>query len=259
MYFQETSKQCRLVGETAPLWLAVVLALLGFLGSVATARLLTDELRLRIPWTDEANTAYRLGEAQHPQTTPAKPTLPDEAKDRAETRGFSVGGLSSDEAALHGAASPKSLPTPQDAAGTETQVLAAQNPVFSVQECPALFNVTFTSESAEPMGPADLELRVLHLRDWLNSHPETKLLIEGHTDSWGDRQYNLQLSSRRAEAVSRLLTEAGVSRKQLVTRALGAEKPVMGKFVESRLNRRVSLRVEGLESCPETPEEDGKR
>jgi OmpA-OmpF porin, OOP family len=81
----------------------------------------------------------------------------------------------------------------------------------------------------------------------LKQHPEVKrLVIEGHTDSKGDRAFNTKLSQDRAEAVSKYLVERGIERDHLAAKGFGPTRPVAdNKTVKGReANRRVELMVE---------------
>jgi len=61
----------------------------------------------------------------------------------------------------------------------------------------------------------------------LEANPELKLVIEGHTDSTGNAEHNLDLSKRRAEAVkSVLVSEFKIDAGRLSAQGLGATKPV---------------------------------
>jgi OOP family OmpA-OmpF porin len=61
----------------------------------------------------------------------------------------------------------------------------------------------------------------------LEKNPALKLLIEGHTDSVGNADHNLDLSKRRAEAVKAVLvSQFGVDASRLTTAGLGATKPI---------------------------------
>jgi outer membrane protein OmpA-like peptidoglycan-associated protein len=61
----------------------------------------------------------------------------------------------------------------------------------------------------------------------LEKNPALKLLIEGHTDSVGNADHNLDLSKRRAEAVKAVLvSQFAVDAARLTTAGLGATKPV---------------------------------
>jgi outer membrane protein OmpA-like peptidoglycan-associated protein len=60
----------------------------------------------------------------------------------------------------------------------------------------------------------------------LEANPALKLLIEGHTDGTGDAAHNLDLSTRRAEAVKAVLaSQFGVDAARLTTAGLGSTKP----------------------------------
>ena len=61
----------------------------------------------------------------------------------------------------------------------------------------------------------------------LETNPNLKLLIEGHTDSVGDAAHNLDLSKRRAEAVKAVLVaQFKVEAARLSTAGRGAGKPI---------------------------------
>lgn len=59
---------------------------------------------------------------------------------------------------------------------------------------------------------------------YLIAHPTVKILLEGHTDPRGSREYNIGLGERRARAVADLLTSKGVNRSQIRIVSYGAEK-----------------------------------
>jgi OOP family OmpA-OmpF porin len=80
---------------------------------------------------------------------------------------------------------------------------------------------------------------------FLKSHPELELYVDGHTDSTGDDNYNLDLSIRRAHSVFMALVDRGVDFNRLVPRAFGEAHPRVPNDTKERryLNRRVELRV----------------
>lgn len=79
----------------------------------------------------------------------------------------------------------------------------------------------------------------------LYQYPQTVVLIEGHTDSRGSEEYNLDLSQRRADAVKNLLAQNGLSTNRIETRAYGESLPVATNETESgrQLNRRVEIKI----------------
>ena len=71
-------------------------------------------------------------------------------------------------------------------------------------------------------------LQTVHgVLDFLNSHPNVYVFIEGHTDERGPQAYNMALGSRRANAVRNLLVEDGISPDRLFTISYGKERPVI--------------------------------
>ncbi|MES2740261.1 MAG: OmpA family protein [Pseudomonadota bacterium] len=81
------------------------------------------------------------------------------------------------------------------------------------------------------------------LADVLSKNPQRTVLIEGFTDSTGSSASNLELSQRRAEAVSTALVEMGIARERIATRGYGEAYPVAGNASagERQLNRRVEI------------------
>lgn len=76
---------------------------------------------------------------------------------------------------------------------------------------------------------------------YLSANPNAQVVLEGHTDERGTREYNLALGERRANAVVQFMTVQGVSPSQLEVVSYGEERPaVRGNNEESYAqNRRV--------------------
>lgn len=62
---------------------------------------------------------------------------------------------------------------------------------------------------------------------FLRSNGGRKVVIEGHTDERGGREYNLALGQRRSEAVRRALGLLGISDAQVEAVSFGEEKPAV--------------------------------
>ncbi len=78
----------------------------------------------------------------------------------------------------------------------------------------------------------------------VESLADEKVIIEGHTDSKGDDEHNLELSFRRSLSVFQaLVSEYGIPRERFVLRGFGARVPVASTESRrgKRLNRRVTL------------------
>lgn len=74
---------------------------------------------------------------------------------------------------------------------------------------------------------------------YLNANPGRRVVIQGHTDERGGREYNLALGQKRSEAVRRSLSLLGVPEAQMESVSFGKEKPkAMGSdesaFAENR-------------------------
>ena len=73
---------------------------------------------------------------------------------------------------------------------------------------------------------SERDLRVLAMHaDYLRDFSNRQVTLEGHCDERGTREYNLALGERRAQAVQRYLTSAGVRPSQIETVSYGEERP----------------------------------
>jgi len=79
----------------------------------------------------------------------------------------------------------------------------------------------------------------------LNKYPDTDILVEGHTDSTGTRDYNLTLSMRRAQAVSNYMTNLQVLPTRFRIMGYGPDQPVASNATAAgrAQNRRVDIAI----------------
>lgn len=71
-------------------------------------------------------------------------------------------------------------------------------------------------------------VKVLRVQaDYLKANPEKKIVIEGHTDDRGTREYNLALGERRAVAVKNYLISRGVDANRVRVISYGRERPAV--------------------------------
>lgn len=82
--------------------------------------------------------------------------------------------------------------------------------------------------------------------DYLRGHPAASVLIAGHTDERGSREYNVALGERRANTVADILRSDGVSSRQMRVVSYGKERPInFGHSADAHAqNRRVEFTYE---------------
>lgn len=84
---------------------------------------------------------------------------------------------------------------------------------------------------------------------WLNKYPDYAIIVEGHADERGTREYNIALGARRAGTVQEFLVSQGVRASRIKTISYGKERPVATCDDEScwSQNRRaVTVLSQGL-------------
>jgi outer membrane protein OmpA-like peptidoglycan-associated protein len=107
-------------------------------------------------------------------------------------------------------------------------------------------NLTFNSGLLFKINSAELsegaKSELVKVVTVFNKYPETKVLLEGHTDDTGPDDYNMRLSQKRAESVADFLVSKGVNNSRLTRKWYGETQP---KFPnDSEANREKNRRVE---------------
>lgn len=137
------------------------------------------------------------------------------------------------------------------AQGTAKDALDRANAAHKLAEGKFLFQVVLSDDSVK--FPTDVhalspeaQQRLSELADQLKMQNQNVYLeIQGHTDSTGTADYNMQLGEERAEAVRLFLNEQGVALNRMNTISYGETVPVASnKTKDGRAqNRRVQIVV----------------
>ena len=98
----------------------------------------------------------------------------------------------------------------------------------------------YDSFTLTPEAIAQLELQA----QWMRQYPSVNVLIEGHADERGTREYNLALGDRRATAAKNYLVSLGIDQSRISTISYGKERPEMlGSNAESWAKNRRAVTV----------------
>lgn len=86
----------------------------------------------------------------------------------------------------------------------------------------------------------------------LNQYPNTLIRVEGHTDSKGSDEYNMNLSRRRADTVRTLLVQRGVADSRFEVVGFGKTMPIATNDTEAgrQKNRRVEIKIAPQSQTP---------
>lgn len=144
--------------------------------------------------------------------------------------------------------SPGSMNPSADESGLSAQGLGSLSSQFKGQEEGESFTTRVPHNQVYLFGYDDSSIKPKYLQSvhaqaaYLKSHPGAKILLAGHTDDRGSREYNIALGERRANSVADLIRMDGVSRDQIRVVSYGKERPV--KFDQDAESRRQNRRVE---------------
>lgn len=175
------------------------------------------------------------------QTTPTETTTTD-ATNNAETSGLnSQGGLNANGLGENTTSGTNGQNTTNT---TNTQVKNVQNGSngeISMADLLTVRLVHFDYDSSD-LSNADYQTLQAHAQ-YLSQNPTAKVLLTGHADERGTREYNMALGERRANAVQAFLNSNGAKSNQLDTVSFGKEIPLNQGHDESAWaeNRRVEI------------------
>jgi len=159
------------------------------------------------------------------------PTEPASNKDDKElwgNRGVVYGHMAAKPEA------PKAEEKPAPPTAPAAPKIDRQVPVFNH----VLFD--FDKSTVKPEGKTEIQ----KVADLLKQYPKDTITVEGHTDNVnrsGDKNYNQKLGQRRADAVAKVLVDAGVDKGRVSTQSFGDTRPAVANDTDANraLNRRV--------------------
>jgi peptidoglycan-associated lipoprotein len=133
------------------------------------------------------------------------------------------------------------LTTLNEGIAQELQAEEAQINVNAVDTALAKQTIYFMYDSSE-VEPGFMAVIEKQSQE-LVKNPAQTLVLEGHTDERGSREYNIALGEQRAKAVAQIMQAHGVHSNQLEIVSYGEEKPVAVEHNETawHFNRRVNL------------------
>ncbi len=107
-------------------------------------------------------------------------------------------------------------------------------------------NVLFETNKSKLFPGAQVKLNDV-VKALTQQDPDSQIVVEGHADSQGDDQHNLELSQARAEAVREYMIERGMAADRIVAKGYGETRPIADNgSAEGRANnRRVEIVVQG--------------
>ncbi|GAA0321966.1 peptidoglycan-associated lipoprotein Pal [Psychrobacter aestuarii] len=123
-----------------------------------------------------------------------------------------------------------------------TGAVVVNNPnaiVTAADNLQAVVHFAFDSSALDAEAVAILSQHANLLR----TNPAAGVMIAGHTDERGSREYNMALGERRASSVANYLASQGVSTANIRTISYGEERPVATGMTEAAYaqNRRAEL------------------
>ncbi len=110
----------------------------------------------------------------------------------------------------------------------------------------ALSKILFLPSSNKFKNKSEAEGTLSIIVSYLNAYPEHTVELYGHTDNFVDNpEYLKELSGQRVNRVKLYLTENGIKKARITTKAFGGEQPLYkgGKKEERALNRRVEMKI----------------
>lgn len=136
---------------------------------------------------------------------------------------------------------PKAAPAPVEQAPKAAPPMA--EPPKAERKAIILNNVLFGFDQSTltPVGKAEIDKLVGEMK----AHPKDTVIVEGHTCSIGESDYNMRLGQRRADSVKAYMLESDVSAARIQTVSYGEDKPAVDNDTPEhrKLNRRCEFKI----------------
>lgn len=137
-------------------------------------------------------------------------------------------------------------PPVADDLNVDSTYLTMEQPTFSVGCTFVLKDIFFEFDKSTILQQSYFELR--SLISLLETYPNMRIEIRGHTDGKGSDSYNQRLSENRAKAVTDYLISKGISEKRLQYKGYGKTMPIDTNDTEEGRanNRRVEFNITAM-------------
>jgi peptidoglycan-associated lipoprotein len=173
---------------------------------------------------------------------PAQKTCPIDAIKMAPVpEGIESNGLEQDDNAQNSTSADEKAPSASQQKGTsgQTASMSAVEIANQIDGHLSYFDVDSAALRTPTIGG------LLFVAEYLKANPTERILVEGHCDERGTRDYNLALGEKRAEAIRAQLGRQGIDRRRIKTKSFGKERPAMlGASPEAwAKNRRTVIRL----------------
>jgi OmpA-OmpF porin, OOP family len=131
-----------------------------------------------------------------------------------------------------------------DQSGQMKIVTVKTKPAPKPDKIISLRNLNFVFDTATLIESSEAD--IMQIIQTLKTMKIKRLIIEGHTDSFGADEYNVDLSERRAQTIAAILVrELGLAAEAVQPVGFGESRPMAGNQtpIGRQLNRRVDIKV----------------
>jgi len=148
-----------------------------------------------------------------------------DTQDEGQDLGPDQGSMDAGEGG-EGAGSSSTYGSPEEPE-VSAEELAAQNAAeTAMKEQAALREVrTFYFDFDQSSVKVEARASLAAHAEFLSANPATKIVLEGHCDERGTKEYNIALGEGRANAIASFLVVNGVSKAQIEVVSYGEERP----------------------------------
>ena len=116
---------------------------------------------------------------------------------------------------------------------------------FRAEKIKFMYEDIYFNKGSYKLKPEARQL-LMQKAQWLGKNPDVKVIVEGHSDEAGSKEYNFALGDQRAGAVKSFLIGQGIQSSRLIAVSYGNEQPIDTGTTETAKakNRRVHFVVE---------------
>jgi outer membrane protein OmpA-like peptidoglycan-associated protein len=207
------------------------------------------------PSPETKDLAYAAGLKSEEAEADARTTLAvkekDEAQKKSQTQTLDTMRRAKNELAATKQELASERQKREDAEKKAAQAMADLQRIAAVKQESRGMVITLSGEVLFPSGASSLlpgaMMKLNEVADALTkSNPESRIVVEGHTDAQGKADFNQDLSMRRAQAVREYLVSRGIAADRISAQGMGSTRPIApNNNPEGRANnRRVEIIVQ---------------